>query len=129
MGGVSIYQFSLLNSVMSGMPPQFANPVLSALGQYSEVELDTRLERSYAEEGSQFWLHSGSPLYSLDDLCQALHEMPQELYNYHVSKEKNDFANWVQYVLHDNDCASDLRRCKKPLSARRVVIKHLKKYK
>lgn len=113
--------------MLNSMQSPFHN-VISALGQYSDTPLDDRLELVHAPEDQRFWLQDGRSLGNLHDLRAVLEDMSQETFETYVNKEKNDFANWVEFVLHDAECAKSLRRCSKPLSAKRVVIKFLKNY-
>lgn len=76
-----------------------------------------------------FWVNDGQILNSLHSLNVALEKMHKDAYAYHVSKENNDFANWVEDALCDGDCAKDLRKAKTPKAARTVVVRHLKLYK
>lgn len=75
-----------------------------------------------------FWTTDGSVLENLEQLETAFGSMDDEVFLHHVTKEKNDFADWVEHVLEDAACAADLRRSKKPTSARTVVRRHLKLY-
>ena len=75
-----------------------------------------------------FWTTDGRILADLRELEAALNVMAEEVFSYHVSKEKNDFADWVENVLSDPACATDLRRSRKPNTAHRVVTRHLKLY-
>ncbi len=82
----------------------------------------------YAENEQSFWVKNGEVLNSLTALYQALASMDKEVFAHHVTKDKNDFSDWVEMVLGDNVCASDLRKAKNPDKACVVVAKHLKKY-
>ena len=75
-----------------------------------------------------FWTTDGKVLENLNQLQIAFGSMGDEVFLHHVTKEKNDFADWVEHVLEDASCATDLRRSKKPASARTVVIRHLRSY-
>ncbi len=75
-----------------------------------------------------FWVTDGQILNSLRSLCEALQLMQNDVYAYHVTKDRNDFADWVEAVLKDTACAADLRKAKTPKSACTVVVKHLKFY-
>ena len=75
-----------------------------------------------------FWTSDGQVLEDLNQLQLAFGTMGDEVFLHHVTKEKNDFAEWVEHVLSDADCAADLRRAKKPSSARTVVIRFLRLY-
>lgn len=75
-----------------------------------------------------FWTTDGDVLGDLQQLEIAFGSMDEEVFLHHVTKEKNDFADWVEHVLEDAACAADLRRSKKPASARTVVKRHLRLY-
>lgn len=75
-----------------------------------------------------FWVNNGQILNSLRALEQELEAMPKDAFAYHVSKDRNDFAQWVEYVLQDALCAADLRKAKTQAAAKTVVTKHLKSY-
>ena len=76
-----------------------------------------------------FWTTDGTVLENLEQLEMAFGSMDEEVFLHHVTKEKNDFADWVEIVLQDAACAADLRRSRKPSSARTVVRRHLRLYK
>jgi len=75
-----------------------------------------------------FWTSDGKVLENLSHLQMAFGTMGNEVFLHHVTKEKNDFAEWVEHVLEDAACAADLRRAKKPSSARTVVVRCLRSY-
>lgn len=81
-----------------------------------------------ANNQQSFWVNNGQILNSLLALEVALGSMPKETFSYHVAKGRNDFAQWVEYVLVDAACAADLRKAKTASAAKTVVIKHLKTY-
>lgn len=81
-----------------------------------------------ADGESCFWTTDGEVLENLEQLETAFGSMEDEVFLHHVTKEKNDFAQWVEDVLQDAACAADLRRSKKPGSARTVVKRHLRLY-
>ena len=81
-----------------------------------------------ADNARSFWVADGKILNSLLALQSALDEMEAAVYAHHVTKEKNDFAQWVSDVLCDKACASALTKAKTPTAARTVVVRHLKSY-
>jgi hypothetical protein len=81
-----------------------------------------------APPDKMFWLSNGDILDSLESLAESFALMDKLIYQHHVTKEKNDFANWVEEVLEDTACAMDLRRAKTPSSAKIIVVRHLKRY-
>ena len=82
----------------------------------------------YSSDSTSFWTTNGQILNSLHALKEALEAMPKDVYQYHAGGEHNDFANWVEVVLCDGDCATELRKAKTPTSAKTIVVKHLKYY-
>lgn len=75
-----------------------------------------------------FWTHDGTIISNLVELRDALEDMEQEVFAYHANKTKNDFADWVHYVLGDSTLADKLRRAAKAASARTIVVSGLKMY-
>lgn len=82
----------------------------------------------YADSKTSFWIVDGQILNSLMALQNVLSSMEKEVYAHHVTKDRNDFADWVEKVLEDGDCAKALRSAKTVSSAKTVVVKHLKTY-
>lgn len=75
-----------------------------------------------------FWVSDGKVLSNLVELKEAFDRMEENVFKYHVTKEKNDFANWVESVLDDSELAQALRKAKKPKTARTVVVRRLQLY-
>ncbi len=82
----------------------------------------------YAADAHSFWVHDGQILNSLKALHEALLTMEKAVYGHHVTKEKHDFADWVESVLKDDACANALRKAKTAPSAASVVAKYLRAY-
>jgi len=89
---------------------------------------DTNKPLVLASNDKSFWVTNGAVLNSLVALRDALDEMEKEVYSYHVTKEHNDFANWVDAVLCDSQCALELKRAQSPVKAKSVVNRRLKVY-
>ncbi len=81
-----------------------------------------------AEGEACFWTTDGQILSDLQDLRDALEHMSEEVFSHHVTKEKNDFADWIESVLQDGECATKVRKSKKPNTAHKVVVSRLKVY-
>ena len=73
-----------------------------------------------------FFVHNGPVLCNLPDLLRELKYMSDAQFTHHVNREKNDFANWVEEVLQDRECARALKKANTPKKAAEVVEKHLK---
>jgi len=57
-----------------------------------------------------FWVLDGPILKDIRELRSALQGMADKQFDHHVTKEKNDFATWVEDVLKDSTLAKELRR-------------------
>lgn len=80
-------------------------------------------------EGDQcFWVHEGPILSDLSDLHSALSVMTSYQFNHHTEGERNDFANWVEFVLGEQELADALRRSHSRTGCVRVVKQSLAKF-
>jgi hypothetical protein len=62
----------------------------------------------------------------LPELADAFEVMSEESFNHHVSDKKNDFATWVQDILHDNILSERLRGIKDRQKALQIVKQRMK---
>lgn len=81
-----------------------------------------------AEGSAGFWIYNGQVLRNLKDLNAAFETMNPEQFAYHVTKDKNDFANWVEFVLMDPILAGKLRSFKTQKTMGKTVGTYIKKY-
>ncbi|MBY0537984.1 hypothetical protein K2P47_01145 [Patescibacteria group bacterium] len=89
----------------------------------------SKKEMVVASNYNSFWMNDGQILNSLAALEGALKKMDTAVYKYHTALGRHDFANWVEDVLQDIECAAALRTAKTPKSAHTVVVKFLATYK
>ncbi len=82
-----------------------------------------------ASNYNSFWMNDGQILNSLVALESALKKMDNAVYKYHTALGRHDFANWVEDVLLDIECATALRKAKTAKSAHTVVVKFVGLYK
>jgi len=80
-----------------------------------------------AEPGKYFYVHNGMTIKNLDELAVALELMDIEVFEYHVNNEKNDFSNWIYYVLEEHTLARDLEKVKSKNASAARVRKHIEK--
>ena len=80
-----------------------------------------------AEGEQQFWTNDGRILKDLIELREALSQMEKHVFDHHVNGEKNDFADWVEFVLQDTSGASMLRTKKTPRAAATSLKAHIQK--
>jgi len=75
------------------------------LPKTKKVLIDAEIEKC-------FWLCDGQILKNLKELAESLKKMKNEVFNYHVTKEKNDFTNWVKDVFGEEKLALELKKAK-----------------
>ena len=68
-----------------------------------------------------FTCYDGRILKNLKELEIALIDMKEGVFFHHVTKEKNDFANWVRGVVYDEKLARDLAKTTNNRQAAKVV--------
>ena len=72
-----------------------------------------------------FYLSNGTPLKSLAELIDQLVNMDQELFNNHVNKKNNDFANWVRDVFGYKELARRMTMTRSPQGMLKSITKFL----
>lgn len=86
-------------------------------------------------ESVQSWLLDCSPeqafvcidgqrAINLKELVKMLERLDQQHYDYHVTREKNDFANWVQGVFKDGHLAANFRSARSKKEAFQYAKRH-----
>ena len=58
----------------------------------------------------RFHFRDGSSVGSIEELKRKLEGIGYQEFYHHVNAEKNDFANWIQYVVQDAALAAHLRK-------------------
>ncbi len=59
-----------------------------------------------------FWLCTNDNLRSLADISEALQKANDDVFRYHVNRDKNDFEVWIREVVKDRDLAREIARVK-----------------
>lgn len=62
--------------------------------------------------GISFWLCTNEQLRSLNQLWKALENADDEVFRYHVNRDKNDFEAWIREVIKDKELAREISRIK-----------------
>ncbi|PIZ53116.1 hypothetical protein COY26_02755 [Candidatus Woesearchaeota archaeon CG_4_10_14_0_2_um_filter_33_10] len=60
----------------------------------------------------EFNIHMGTSIKNLQELAEALEIMDNDAFKHHVTKEKNDFSNWVKDIIEDVELSNDLLKAK-----------------
>ena len=76
-------------------------------------------------EGKEFILSSGKKIVSIEELYSVLKELDSKTFKNHVTKEKNDFANWVRGVQKDYVLANSLNPLMNRESCLEAVADHI----
>lgn len=72
-------------------------------------------------EDKVFWCSDGQTLRNLVELATAFKNMSDETFRHHVTTDKNDFSNWVKYVIGDESLSVDLNKARSPYQAAEYV--------
>ena len=59
-----------------------------------------------------FWLCTNENLRSLADVFEALQKASDDVFRYHVNRDKNDFEVWIRDIIKDKDLAREIARVK-----------------
>jgi len=59
-----------------------------------------------------FWLCTNENLRTLADVSEALSKANDDVFRYHVNRDKNDFEAWIRDVVRDKDLAREIARVK-----------------
>ncbi len=59
-----------------------------------------------------FWLHGGKSIKNILELRRELKTISNEIFAHYVNSEKNDFANWIQHCVKDEQLAILVRSTK-----------------
>jgi hypothetical protein len=72
-----------------------------------------------------FWAQDGKTIKNLKELEHALHYMNPDTFRHHVTASKNDFANWIDHVMHEETLAKLVKMAKTKDNIRRLVKKRV----
>ncbi len=59
-----------------------------------------------------FWLCTNEQLRSLNELSDALKRANEDVFRYHVNRDKNDFEVWIRETVKDKELAREISRIK-----------------
>lgn len=76
------------------------------------------------DESQAFVCIDGQRAKSIKELVRVFERMNLDTYNYHVNKEKNDFAAWVQGVFHNGHLAANFRSARSLKEAFQYCKRH-----
>lgn len=59
-----------------------------------------------------FWLCTNENLRSLNELSEALEKADNDVFRYHVTRDRNDFEAWIREIVKDKELAREIARVK-----------------
>ena len=86
------------------------------------VKKNTNHLTYHVPQDKYFVLNNGRVLKCLQDFILVLEDLDEEVFKHHVNEFKNDFSNWIEFVLNDSDLAASL----KGMATREEMLNHLK---
>ncbi len=89
-------------------------------------EFSQRAYRKPISSEKYFYMKDGRVIKNIAELYEALKKIDERTFSSHVNEKKNDFAKWVEEVFEERELANALARCKRPMSIRRAIYKHMK---
>ncbi|MFH1182191.1 MAG: hypothetical protein V1702_04490 [Candidatus Woesearchaeota archaeon] len=73
-------------------------------------EIDTGIHSRDVEPELRLWLSDGRVIRTIEELYNAVKNMKNSVYNEHVSKSRNEFADWVGEILGQEKLAHELAK-------------------
>lgn len=71
----------------------------------------------------QFYFCDGRRINSLAALLKALRKTKKDVYDYHVSESKNDFAHWINDIFGDSKLARDIYKKSKAATIKLIMLR------
>lgn len=72
-----------------------------------------------------FVLCNGRTIKDYKELAALLETIEDDVFYYHVTSERNDFANWIRDVFGEEDLAEQIRHSKSRHEMMALLYKHL----
>lgn len=98
-----------------------------------KVDLSERTRK--VEPEFYFWICDGRVIKDVKDLTQAMRNMREDVFNFHVTEYKNEFSDWIRSIVKDEKLADEISRAKTSeeayavLSGKKVKVKKKKSVK
>ncbi len=76
-------------------------------------------------EHQYFYFVNGQRVKNVKELAEIMDKLDQEVFDYHVNAERNDFHNWVKGVFNDVELAEKLLGVTGPKHLQFTIYKHV----
>lgn len=73
----------------------------------------------------QFHFHDGTAAANIEQLMRKIETISYQEFYRHVNAEKNDFANWIRYVVKDERLADDLQKVGSIVETVEILESHI----
>ncbi len=101
-------------------------PIKKSVNRKKSISRKRRKNLTVVWDEKCFFVHNGPALGSLADLSCWLSTADSENFEYHLVGGRNDFADWINNVLGDKDCASKIKKIKTSTGMFKIISRHLK---
>jgi len=91
----------------------------------TQISLDAARMLGDVADEKCFFCQDGRVIKNLTELVDALSDITEEVFRYHVTSEKNDFSNWIRDVFGDDKLAGELYNVGFPQEAAKIVKERL----
>lgn len=78
-----------------------------------------------APETQYFLFCDGHPVKNVTQLAEKLEHIKEEVFNHHVTENRNDFVNWVKEVFEDVELAEEIAGLNHKDHIRLAIYKHI----
>ena len=80
-----------------------------------------------APETQYFLFCDGHPVKNVTELAEKLERIEDEVFNHHVTEDRNDFVNWIKDVFEEIELAEEIAGLKHKDHVRLAIYKHVVK--
>jgi hypothetical protein len=106
-----------------GRPPKKQRAGYKELAQ--QIGLAREAVIKDAPETNYFVLCNGKPVKNVKELADLMETIEDQVFSFHVTPEKNDFATWVKDIFNDVELAEKLAGVKDKKNMQLVLYKHI----
>ena len=92
----------------------------------TKIKTENKLLKDAPRE-QYFILCDGQPIRNVGHLAEKLEELSHEVFDHHVTPDRNDFANWVNDIFQDVELAKEIAGLKNKEHVRLAIYKHIVK--
>ena len=77
------------------------------------------------DPGKYFILCNGQTVKNYVELANILETIGDDVFQYHVNNERNDFATWIYDVFNEKELSESLKMTRNKIEMLKVLYKHL----